>query len=654
MRVLLSVTLAASLSGNIGAIAQSLAPPNASPVVSSSSGGNAADTVAGAASNQPNQNAAISSGTRAAAPQIGGSTKPYLLRDAKSGCTVLAIEGIAADAIAWSGHCAEGLADGAGTLTFSNQGKFIEAITASLGKGVIQDGHVDIKWADGSSYAGNAVASQMSGAGVLTTATGDRFEGQWTGGHLSGQGSALWANGDRYDGSWQDGKANGHGVQVWSDGRRYDGEWQNDEPNGHGIVTRKDGTRFEADFIDGHPSNAKALEAVALSDQPAATVTPASIAHTDGPIQPQRDATKPSNDGAPHAQPAAIAGLSGKKLLAIDGSSLTLTTNEDGIAREIVAPNGTMKKNEFAFLSDRVGSVSDGDDSDKVVGVFRLTAKGIVTDYSDGRSEVLYPNTEGGVSMLLNAPSGEAFCMAWYPEGHRFSLDERKAALAQYATKLGLDLPQPHKGIKPALKPSCGTPAADAASAPPPLAPTHGADAVPKLTPIPKPERHASAVRALAHPASVTPASFAAPAGPTEVRTATIHTIDADAHDVTPGHEVASFEPHNVPSVSASACLSVESDGQHWSFRNHCGYDVQFAYCLMNASDPLASCDKGSISGSVAPNGSSALIADKSLSETNADHDFRWVACGGGAGEVVVHLDKSDPPTGRCVKRDAS
>jgi hypothetical protein len=651
MRVLLSVTLAASLSGNIGAIAQSLATPSANQagVTNQTASGNAADTNAALSK----QSAALD--PKAPAPEIGGAAKPLLLKDSKSGCTVLTIEGVNADSVAWTGHCAEGLADGAGTLTFSDQGKLVEAITGTLNKGVLRDGQVQIKWADGASYAGNAVAAHMDGAGVLTTATNDRFEGQWTAGHLTGQGSALWANGDRYEGAWQDGKASGHGVQVWSDGRKYDGEWRDDQPNGHGIVTRKDGTRFEADFADGRPNNPTALEAVALSDAPQAATIKASIAHSEAaPPASEKDTSKPASD---HPQPAAIAGISGKKLLAIDGSSLTLTTNDDGIAREIVAPNGTAKKNQFAFLNDRVGSVSDGDGNDKVVGVFRLTAKGIVTEYSDGRSEVLYPNSDGGVSMLLNAPSGEAFCMAWYPEGHRFSLDERKAALAEYASKLGLDAAAPKKAAKPAPKPSCGTPAADAESGPLPA--THGASAAPKLTPIPKPERHAG----LAHPfmqvASTQPASFTAPAPrdsgqPVEVRNATIHTIDADARDVTPGHEMASLDPHPAPSAAASQCLSVDSDGQHWAFRNHCGYDVQFAYCLMNAGDPLASCDKGSISGSVSPNGSSALIADKSLSETNADHDFRWVACSGGAGEVVVHLDHSDPPAGRCVRPGAS
>jgi hypothetical protein len=99
----------------------------------------------------------------------------------------------------------------------------------------------------------------------------------------------------------------------------------------------------------------------------------------------------------------------------------------------------------------------------------------------------------------------------------------------------------------------------------------------------------------------------------------------------------------------ASTCLSVESDGTHWGFRNHCGYTVQFAYCLMGGKQ-LASCSDGAVAGSVAGNGFGALVADESLKETDAKHDFRWVACQGGAGEVIPHLDQIDPPSGRCVR----
>ena len=84
----------------------------------------------------------------------------------------------------------------------------------------------------------------------------------------------------------------------------------------------------------------------------------------------------------------------------------------------------------------------------------------------------------------------------------------------------------------------------------------------------------------------------------------------------------------------ASSCLKVESDGSHWGFRNSCSYDVQFSYCLAQGGDQLTACSAGGVAGSVAGRGFGALMADKSFSEADAEHDFRWLGCEGGAGEV--------------------
>jgi hypothetical protein len=100
----------------------------------------------------------------------------------------------------------------------------------------------------------------------------------------------------------------------------------------------------------------------------------------------------------------------------------------------------------------------------------------------------------------------------------------------------------------------------------------------------------------------------------------------------------------------ASHCLKVESDGAHWGFRNACSFDVQFAYCLAAGGDNLTACEAGGAMGSVSSDSFGALLADKSFSEADAEHDFRWLACDGGAGEVVAHLDRFDPPSGRCVR----
>jgi hypothetical protein len=178
---------------------------------------------------------------------------------------------------------------------------------------------------------------------------------------------------------------------------------------------------------------------------------------------------------------------------------------------------------------------------------------------------------------------------------------------------------------------------------------------------VPRPNPHEAKAGLLLHRDSslpkLTPASFATPTDSSsvvEIQPSTPRLLDTDqVPDAASPQTSASLGPANA-AKSASTCLSVESDGQHWNFRNHCGYDVQFAYCVMNAADPLAACDKGGVTGSVAPNGSSALVPDRSLSEKDADHDFRWVACGGGAGEVVVHLDKAEPPAGRCERTGRS
>lgn len=607
------------------------------------------------------------------APQSGASDSPNFaatnasasdqtqfrwLSDPKAACSARTLESIPADAISWAGACIAGVVNGPGTLSLWNKGAPVESISAAFDRGTLVDGHVSIKWPDGSSYDGNALAGQMDGQGTLTTRTGDRFEGQWKSGQLNGYGSAVWANGDRYDGDWRDGKADGRGVQVWADGHKYDGEWRNDEPNGHGIVTERDGTRFEGEFADGRPRETAALASPAVYENPAASPSTPAASSDDAASGPTPQDRSASSGGKSSARASSVGGVAGKKLVAVDGSSLTLAITDDGLARQIVAPNGSSKKETFDFLSDSLGTVSGDDENGKVTGVFRVTDKGLVTNYGDGRSEILSSNAQGGVTMTVNAPTGASLCMAWYPEGHQFSIEERKAAVAEYASRLGVDSSS-HKGAKPA-KSSC---AADGATA------NATAAARQAAAPTPIPRHHLrsahSPVRTGSIAPSAMPASFIMPPGDDnqgsiDVRPSVVHTIDSPAHSaasgdqVVGGQSIAALPGQPDPVASASTCLSVESDGEHWGFRNRCSYNVQFVYCLKNADDPLTSCGKAAVSGSVSPRGTTALVADRSLSETNSDHDFRWVACGGGAGEVVVHLDQSDPPAGRCERPSRS
>ena len=262
-----------------------------------------------------------------------------------------------------------------------------------------------------------------------------------------------------------------------------------------------------------------------------------------------------------------------------------------------------------------MGTVADEDDPKSVIGFFRVTRTGLETQYADGRSETLLPNAGGGVSIASKARTGESFCMAWYPEGHVFSAAERKAALAEYADRLGL-----------------GRDAAKDATPASACAPAAATQAVPRSSRIGKPGSSAAQN-------NVSPQ-------PVIVRTSVVHPVRDDLDD-------SPTQALNAGS-RASDCLHVESDGANWGFRNACGHSVQFAFCVMNGAAPLAACDKGSVPGSVAPNGFAALFADGSFREAGADHDFRWVACDGGTGDVIPHLDQASPPAGRCVRATAS
>ena len=331
----------------------------------------------------------------------------------------------------------------------------------------------------------------------------------------------------------------------------------------------------------------------------------------------------------------------GKKLTSIDGSTISLTPAEGGLAREIVSANGRVQKTFFSFINDRLGTVSDGNDLRKVVGVFRRREAGIEIEYADGTTETLAANPSGGITAEAISAAATS-CLAWYPEGHAFSLEERRAALAAFAARLGLGEPKTDTGAKV----GCGNQFTASADVPPkpelPVAP-----ALPR-----RPLLAGTGAAAITAPLKA--ADVAAEAQPIEVRKSEVHAIDGNpaADPQQPQVLASAVPPPNSAAPDrqgASACLSVESDGMHWGFRNHCGYTVQFAYCLMNAT-ALASCKDGAIGGSVAGNGFGALVADASLKETDAEHDFRWVACQGGAGEVIPRLDQTNPPAGRCVR----
>jgi hypothetical protein len=101
--------------------------------------------------------------------------------------------------------------------------------------------------------------------------------------------------------------------------------------------------------------------------------------------------------------------------------------------------------------------------------------------------------------------------------------------------------------------------------------------------------------------------------------------------------------------AGASSCLGVETNGADLGFRNRCAYGVQFAYCVIASGDPSLTCGSASKAGLVGAGGFTPVLPGNDT-RIAAEHDIRWVACDTDAGKVVAHIDRADPPTGRCER----
>ena len=401
-----------------------------------------------------------------------------------------------------------------------------------------------------------------------------------------------------------------------------------------------------------------ATAAIALTAQSAAA---------GGPAQPVDAASLMVTDG-----PGWLGSMAGEKLVAVDGSTLTLSASEGGLAIALISQNGIAQRTSLAFMSDRLGTISDDADAGHVTGFFRETDNGLEAQFGDGRTESLVANTAGGISLTIRDAAGGATCTSWYPADHVFSAAERKAALDAYAAHLGLEQktkrrshaasvcvpgirvvknkisPRAAQGMITVSHPDTTHVGGPRQSLSMPI--SAKSSMAPSLVPV---IVRASDVHLIDAPtANVVKASLAVPTaiGAPTIQSAQIVQPQPAPPAVAVPEQTASLVPVG---TGASDCLTVESDGANLGFRNHCAYGVQFAYCLQRASDAAAACDAGTKTGAVSANAFAAVLLDTNIRTADADHDFRWVACSGNTGDVVPHLDRSDPPVGRCVRSSA-
>jgi hypothetical protein len=351
--------------------------------------------------------------------------------------------------------------------------------------------------------------------------------------------------------------------------------------------------------------------------------------------------------------PAWATAFAGEKLVAVDGSTLTLGTSDGGLTLTRISLAGATQSTAYTFMSEKMGSITGSGDASHVTGFFRITEIGLNAEYGDGRTEQLFANVNGGISL---SGRGAANCMSWYPANHVFGAAERRAAVAAYAASLGVT--QTAGKGKAAPVAACPAPAQmrvakTHAAAPGVLAPetaiavrtseVHAVNDTVAVVP-------GAAVTASLQPGAAKLMTVAAPApAPVIAAAAPVAVAPAPAATVIP---VSATAPAPEPGHGASNCLSVESDGTNLGFRNHCVFNVQFAYCLQNKDDPRALCNVETRGGSVPANAFVALLSDSNIKPEDAEHDFRWVACSGNG--VSAYLDRAEPPSGRCSRPNAS
>jgi hypothetical protein len=400
-----------------------------------------------------------------------------------------------------------------------------------------------------------------------------------------------------------------------------------------------DGTHFEGVMIAGRPQN-KTAPAVVANDSPRVSPPPADNKTNANSAAAAAAVPAAVASGAPESAPAAVPvpawldTLKGQKLVAADGTAISIAAS--GGSLSLTTPPGTAVPPAYlTFLNSTQGTVSSDADGDDVRGLFRLSDAALTIDYAAGGSAVLSRTPNGGLAIAsLSGPASA--CNVWYPEGHVFSEAEREEAVAAYASRLGVI----HAGFSGAM--NCGGNALLQAGS----------------TPQGKKSAPAHASRSHRISAGKTAMSRIVPeisASPVVVRASDIHLIDGAFSVPAPQAQTAPVTEtvaKIVTPATPSQCLSVEAQGADVGFRNHCGFEVQFAWCVMDAGDPVRLCGTGAPVGGVPANGFGTLFAERNPKEM--EHEFRWIACGGAHGAVVPKLVRTDPPAGQCVHAHAS
>lgn len=177
----------------------------------------------------------------------------------KPDCRVAPVLPAPADgALAWSGACKDGYAEGKGILEWRVEGKGKRRLEATLVRGEVS-GEGTLAYETGK-YIGSFRQAMPHGAGYFEYAgDGGRFEGGVVNGLREGAGVHIARDGSTYQGQWKAGKRDGIGKAAFTLGGAYEGAWRDDKFEGRGkIVYAGSGRTWEGEFQRGRAVGAQA------------------------------------------------------------------------------------------------------------------------------------------------------------------------------------------------------------------------------------------------------------------------------------------------------------------------------------------------------------------------------------------------------------
>ena len=304
------------------------------------------------------------------------------------------------------------------------------------------------------SWSGACQDGRAEGPGTATFSNGgvafEHFTGSFAGGVAAdGPVTVNWGDGWSYDGEMAHGRFDGEGILVSASHDRFEGLWSGGKLDGMGSVIHENGERYDGGWKNDLPNGHGIL-------------TRADGSKLEGQFQ----------DGKFTAGAAALA--------------IPVSLNSKEASAPVTAP---VVAKDFAAKDASALSLAD------LAGKKFLAIDGAVLN--------LTAIEGGGVLLRLETPGAPAACRNFYPAGHSFSAADKKAAVAEYASRLGLG----------DTRSSCP---GDVATAAPPATDT-----------APQAQRH-SLIR---HPAKFrTPGSTALPRimalAPVTVRDSVVHAVD--------------------------------------------------------------------------------------------------------------------------------